>query len=52
MTETFAYENVEEYFAIDKHVFCIALMYRFGNPRSEEFERALRDVVLSVRRAG
>jgi hypothetical protein len=50
MTTTFAYQNVEDYFAIGNHVLSVALMYRVGNPRSDEFERALREVLISMRR--
>jgi hypothetical protein len=50
MTETFVYQNVEQYFSIDRHILCIAMTYRQGNPKSAQFENALREVVLSVRR--
>lgn len=50
MTQAFVYENVEEYFAVDGHVLSIGVMYRLGNPRTAQFEKALRDVLLSIRR--
>ncbi|MBV9266855.1 MAG: hypothetical protein JO061_11865 [Acidobacteriaceae bacterium] len=46
---TFVYENIEEYFSIEKHVVCVSITYRLGNPRSPRFLRGLQDVLVSMK---
>jgi hypothetical protein len=44
-----AFEAVNWYFSIDKHLFDAVLLYRKGDVRSVEYRRVLRQVVSSLR---